>query len=190
MNISLRKASAFQTAINEALKGITFTATVKINEFQEAETEIARASTEVKTNLVRREALTKALYEIRKSVSGANTQVGIDNRLADVAFLEKQIQFYNGLAGNTARESEKVIAGRLDKIRNDKGESRRSIYGYGDTVDTGVFTREDLDGFRREVAKAKKAKQKLQDEILELNVQTVIQLSDATVATLQAEGLL
>lgn len=191
MNISLRKASAFQASINEALKGITFTATVKINEFQEAETEIARASAELKTNLVRREALTNALYEIRKSVSGANTQVGIDNRLADVAFLEKQIQFYNGLAGNSVRESQNVLAGRLDKIRNDKGEGRRaSIYGYNDTVDTSVFTREDLDGFRREVAKAKKAKQKLQDEILELNVQTVIQLSSATVATLQAEGLL
>lgn len=191
MNISLRKASAFQASINEALKGIAFTATVKINEFQEAETEIARASAELKTNLVRREALTNALYEIRKSVSGANTQVGIDNRLADVAFLEKQIQFYNGLAGNSVRESQNVLAGRLDKIRNDKGEGRRaSIYGYNDTVDTSVFTREDLDGFRREVAKAKKAKQKLQDEILELNVQTVIQLSSATVATLQAEGLL
>ena len=79
----------------------------------------------------------------------------------------------------------------MDKLRNDKSDSsRRSIYGYNDTVDTSVFTKEDLDGFRREVARAKKAKQKLQDEILELNVQTVIQLSEKTVATLQAEGLL
>jgi galactokinase/mevalonate kinase-like predicted kinase len=111
--------------------------------------------------------------------------------LADVAHLEKQIQFYNGLAGNKVRESEKVVAGRLDKIRNDKSESsRRSIYGYSDTVDTSVLLKEDLDGFRKSVAKAKKAKQKLQDEILELNVQTVIQLSDKAVTMLQAEGLL
>ncbi len=191
MNISLRKASAFQASINEALKGINFETQVKINEFQDAEQEIARASSEVKANIARRTALQTALYEIRKSVSGANTQVSIDNRLADVAHLEKEIQFYNGLVGNKPRESEKVIAGRLDKIRNDKSDSsRRSIYGYNDTVDTSVFTKEDLDGFRREVARAKKAKQKLQDEILELNVQTVIQLSEKTVATLQAEGLL
>jgi hypothetical protein len=190
MNISLRKASAFQASINEALKGINFETQVKINEFQDAEQEIARASSEVKANIARRTALQTALYEIRKSVSGANTQVSIDNRLADVAHLEKEIQFYNGLVGNKPRESEKVIAGRLDKIRNDKSESRRSLYGYNDTVDTSVFTKEDLDGFRREVARAKKAKQKLQDEILELNVQTVIQLSEKTVATLQAEGLL
>jgi hypothetical protein len=57
-------------------------------------------------------------------------------------------------------------------------------------VDTSVLVKEDLDSFRRMVAKAKKSKQKLQDEILELNVQTVIQLSEKTVATLQAEGLI
>ena len=190
MNISLRKANALQNNINETVKGIDFETTVKINEFQDAEQEIARQASTVKTNLLRRDTLTEALYEIRKSVSGANTQVGIDNRLADVAHLEKQIQFYNGLASKSAREGEKVVAGRLDKIRNGKEDSRRSIYGYNDTVDTSVFTREDLDGFRRKVATAKKQKQKLQDEILELNVQTIIQLSSATEAVLQTEGLL
>jgi hypothetical protein len=191
MNISLRKANALQNSINDTVKGLQFETTVKINEFQEAEQEIAKAASALCENLTRRDALVDTLYEIRKSVSGANTQVGIDSRLADVAHLEKQIQFYNGLAGNKVRESEKVVAGRLDKIRNDKSESsRRSIYGYSDTVDTSVLLKEDLDGFRKSVAKAKKAKQKLQDEILELNVQTVIQLSDKAVTMLQAEGLL
>jgi hypothetical protein len=191
MNISLRKANALQNSINDTVKGLQFETTVKINEFQEAEQEIVKAASALCENLTRRDALVDTLYEIRKSVSGANTQVGIDSRLADVAHLEKQIQFYNGLAGNKVRESEKVVAGRLDKIRNDKSESsRRSIYGYSDTVDTSVLLKEDLDAFRKTVAKAKKAKQKLQDEILELNVQTVIQLSDKAVTMLQAEGLI
>ena len=190
MNISLRKANALQNSINDAIKGLDFDVTVKINEFQDAEQEISKAAAVVKTNIQRRTALNDALYEIRKSVGGANTQVGIDNRLADVANLEKQIQFYNGLAGNKVRESEKVVAGRLDKIRNGKEETRRSIYGYDSTVDTSVLNREDLDGFRRRVATAKKQKQKLQDEILELNVQTTIQLTSTTEATLQTEGLI
>jgi hypothetical protein len=190
MNISLRKANALQNSINDTVKGLQFETTVKINEFQEAEQEISKVAGTLCDNLTRRDALVEALYEIRKSVSGANTEVRIDTRLADVAHLEKQIQFYNGLASKTVRESAKVVAGRLDKIRNDKSENRRSIYGYNDTVDTSVLTREDLDGFRRRVATAKKQKQKLQDEILELNVQTTIQLSDKTEAVLQAEGLL
>jgi len=191
MNISLRKANTLQNSINDTVKGIDFETTVKINEFQDAEQEITRTAATFKTNLTRRDALTDALYEIRKSVSGANAQVGIDNRLADVAHLEKQILFYNGLASNKVREDEKVVAGRLDKIKNDKGEtSRRSIYGYSDTVDTTIFTQADLKEFRGVVNSAKKQKQKLQDEILELNVQTTIQLTAATETILQAEGLL
>jgi hypothetical protein len=191
MNISLRKASAIQNSINDTVKSIEFEATVKINEFQDAEQEIARVAETFKSNLTRRTALIDSLYEIRKAVGEANTQVGVVNRLADVAHLEKQIQFYNGLAGKGVRESAVVVAGRLDKIRNDKGEHRRSsIYGYSDTVDTTVFTKEDLDGFRRVVATAKKQKQKLQDEILELNVRTEIKLSAQAEATLQAEGLI
>lgn len=190
MNISLRKASALQNSINDTIKGIQFNVQVKLNEFQDAEQEIGRAGAELCTNLSRREGLMTALYEIRKAVSVANSQANIDSKLADVAHLEKQIQFYNGLAGNSVREDSKVITGKLDKIRNDKGESRRSIYGYHDTVDTSVLTKEDLDGFRRQVAKAKKAKQSLQDQILELNVQTQIALSVDTIKTLQEEGLI
>lgn len=190
MNISLRKASALQNSINEAIKGLQFDVIVKLNEFQDAEQEIDRASVEFKNNIQHRENLIAALYEIRKAVSKANSQADIDGRLADVAMLEKQIQFYNGLAGNRVRENHKVIVGRLDKIRNDKSESRRSLYGYNDTVDTTVFTQEDLNGFRREVTKAKKAKQTLQDQILELNVQTQVTLSDSTVKALQTLGLL
>lgn len=190
MNITLRKANAIQISINDALKGISFETQVKINEFQAAEAEIATATLEFKTNLTRRDALNEALYEIRKSVGSANAHVGIDTRLADVANLEKQIQFYNGLAGKTVRESQAVVAGRLDKIKNGKDEGRRSIYGYADTVDTSILTREDLDTYRRLVAKAKKSKQKIQDEILELNVQTTIELTALAEATLANEGLL
>lgn len=191
MKITLRKASVVQNSINETIKGIEFDAQVKLNEFQDAEQEIARAGAEFCKNLDRRDSLLTALYEIRDAVGTANASAGIDSRLTNVAFLEKQIQFYSGLVGNKVRESHKVIEGRLDKIRNDKSEGRRaSIYGYNDTVDTSIFTREDLDGFRRRVAQSKKAKQGLQDELLELNVQTQVELSETTVKTLQAEGLL
>jgi hypothetical protein len=190
MNISLRKASIIQNNINDAVKSIKIDAQIKLNEFQDSEQVISQSAAELCNNLIRWDGLVSALYEIRKSVGAANSQAGIDNRLADVAHLEKQIQFYSGLAGNAVREDNKVLVGRLDKIRNGKDEHRRSIYGYADTVDTSVFTNADLDGFRRVVSKAKKDKQKLQDEILELNVQTTIQLTDTVVKTLQAEGLI
>ena len=84
-----------------------------------------------------------------------------------------------------------VIKGKLEKIKNDKGEtSRRSIYGYTDTVSTSILSKDQILQAKAEILNLKKQKQQLNDEVLELNIKTEVPLSDDTVATLQAEGLL
>jgi len=188
MKITLRKANALQLAIGEAVKNISIETDVKINEFQTGEAEIARVATEFRANLVRRSELLGAMYAIRKAVSTANASAGVDVKLADVALLEKQVQFFNGLASKKVREDAVVVEGQLNKLRESKDDSRRSIYGYASTVDTSVLTAEDIKSFRTASATAKKAKQKLQDELLEINVRTEIEV--ANVDFLTAEGLL
>ena len=187
MKITLRKANALQLAIGEAVKNVDIKTDVKVNEFQEGEAEIARVAAEFRANLARRTQLMDAMYAIRKAVSVANSAAGVDVKLADVAQLEKQVQFYNGLAAKSVREDAKVVEGQLAKLRESK-EDRRSIYGYSATVDTSVLTAEDIKGFRTAAANAKKAKQKLQDELLEINVRTEIEVADVDFLT--AEGLL
>lgn len=189
MEITLRKASALQNSINDAVKAIELTASIKLNEFQDAEVEIAKASLDLNANVARRVALTDVLYEVRKAVSRANAGAGISERLADVAQLEKDIQFFNGLAANSVREKAVVLEGKLSKIRNRKDEGRASLYGYGDEVSTSVLTRKELDAFKSKTAEAKKQKQKLQDELLELNVRTTITLSGTAVDILKYEEL-
>lgn len=189
MKITLRKANALQLSIGEAVKNISAETTVKINEFQDGEAEIARASAELHSNIARRNQLLGAMYEIRQAVSTANAGAGVDVKLAGVARLEKDIQFYNTLAGNKVREDAVVVAGQLAKIRESK-DNTRSIYGYNTTVDTSVLTADDVKAFRASAATAKKAKQKLQDELLEINVRTEIELNAGAVEFLTAEGLL
>jgi hypothetical protein len=186
MKITLRKANALQLAIGEAVKNIDIVTDAKINEFQSGETEIARVAAEFRTNLERRTQLMNVMYAIRKSVSTANAGAGVDVKLADVAQLEKQVQFYNGLASKKVRDDAAVVEGKLKRLA--EGDTKSRIYGYGDTVDTSVLTAEDLKIFRAEAATAKKAKQKLQDELLEINVRTEIEV--ANVGVLMAEGLL
>lgn len=190
MKITLRKANALQLAISEAVKNINVETNVKINEFQDGEAEIARVAAELQSNIARRNQLLGAMYEIRQAVSTANAGAGVDVKLAGVARLEKDIQFYNGLAGNKVREDAVVVAGQLAKLRESKNDTHRSIYGYNNTVDTSVLTAEDLKGFRTAAAIAKKAKQKLQDELLEINVRTEIELAAGAVEFLTAEGLI
>jgi hypothetical protein len=189
MKLTLRKANAVQLGINDIVKGLKFETSVTLNEFQNVDNVLAESATRFMTNLNRRKALTEALRDIRIAVGQANGQAGIDNRLAEIAHLEKQIQFFNGIATTEhVRESMDVVKGKLDKIRNRKEESR--LYGYNDSVATGVFFEGDIESFKSAVKDMKKAKQKLQDEVLELNVRTEIELSDTVAEILTKEGLL
>jgi predicted nucleic acid-binding Zn-ribbon protein len=109
--------------------------------------------------------------------------------LADVAHLEKEIQFFSNLATREVRDELPVLEGKLNKIRNRKDESRSSLYGISDDVSTSILTQKTVSEFRSKVAEAKKAKQKLQDELLELNVRTTITLDSASVDVLRFEDL-
>ena len=83
-----------------------------------------------------------------------------------------------------------VINGKLEKIRNRKDDSRASLYGRDDTVSTSVVSKAQIDQAKSEIQNLKKQKQKINDEVLELNIKTEIPLSDDVVATLTAEGLI
>ncbi len=190
MNITLRKANALQHSIQEAIKNTKVDLTVEINEFQNVEEVLAKANNELVENDSRRQKLTMALYNIRALIGTANAASGINTSLAKAAFIDKRIGQLEELAKATEITSLEVIKGKLDKIRNDKSETARSrIYGYSDSVSTSVLSKEQIAQSKAEVLNLKKQKQKLNDEILELNIKTEIPLSDDTVATLQAEKL-
>lgn len=190
MNITLRKANAVQNSINDVVKNIKIDLTIEINEFQDVEATITKANNSLIDNDGRRQKLTMALYNIRALVGTANAASGIDTALAKAAFIDKRIIQLEQLAGATEITEIDVIKGKLEKIKNDKGEGRRSLYGYNDTVSTSVLSKAQIDQAKAEVLNLKKQKQKLNDEVLELNIKTEIPLSDDVVATLQAEGLL
>ena len=190
MKINLRKANALQLSIQDAIKGIKLDTEVKINEFQVAEDVILAAREDFAAKQERHRGLLNSLYDIRKAVSQANSAQGVDIKLADVALLDKKIQYLNDLAGKSVRESADVVAGKMDKLRNRKESTSSLYYGHDATVDTSIFNQEDIAGFRTAVSLGKKAKQKLQDELLDINVRTEIVLADDVVTLLTAEGLL
>ena len=191
MNISLRKASAIQNSINEAIKGIKIDLNIELNEFQDVQTALVKANETLFTNDSRRQRLLLALYNIRGLVGAANAESGVDMKLATAAFIDKRVGQLETLAGAEAVTDLAVITGKLDKIKNHENEnSRRSIYGYVDTVTTSVISQEQLDQVKAEIKNLKKQKQKLNDEILELNIKTEVPLSEDVVTTLQSEGLI
>lgn len=188
MNITLRKASALQNAINETLKGLEVTTTVTVDEFQDADSVIAAKRNEVKQTVVRKSALLDVLYAVRKDVAAANATAGITDLLAEVAQLDKRIQLQNALASASVQLEAAVLDGRLNRLREQTGEAR--LYRHTSGVETGVFTQDEITAAKAELADLKKRKQALQDRLLELNVGTTVALSEKSVIVLQQEGLL
>ena len=190
MKITLRKANALQNSINEALRHIDVKIKVSLNEFQDPEGVLAVSVAEAKRNIDRKVSLTNALYDIRGAVGYINHSAGVDENLTEIARIEKQIQLYSPYVGIEPREASAVIAGKIDKLKSRDANSRGSLYGYHDTVDTGVFTADDVAGFKSVISTLKKQKQVLQDAVLEANVRNEVMLKLSTVETLTAENLL
>ena len=188
MRISLRKANAIQASINEAIKSIDTNVEISINEFQVGEDAITKAKEVLMTNITRKTEILSTLNDVRAKVCGANHGSGINERLTDVANLEKLIQLANTLASANVREEPGVLSGKLLKIVD--GASDRNSYFNASEVKTSVLSIDDITTFKKELAELKKRKLKVQDEILELNIRTEIELSDSTVEILTREGIL
>lgn len=188
MKISLRKANAIQSAITETMGSLKLETEVSINEFEDADAKISSILKEFNENNGVRENLLDALFEIRAAVSGANSSSGINGVLAILAKIEKQITFYRNLAKLQPATEKRVLNGKIQKIAGRSDDSR--IYRHSDEVITTIFEGNVIDNFKNFHAQLKREKQKLQDELLELNVRTEIELTDKTVDTLTKANIL
>lgn len=187
MKVSLRKANALQAAIVEAVAALDLATEVSINEFEKPTAKLAEAKERFTANLTKRRLLQLAIYDIRRKVSLANANAGINSLLADVALVEKDIAFYGKLAKVSPALENDVIVGKLGKI---KGRGEDQFYGREDVVRTSIFTELEVNGFKEELALLKKQKVNLQDSLLELNVATEIELSEQTVDALKDASII
>jgi hypothetical protein len=189
IKITLRKANAIQQNMNDLLKTVQVKATVELNEFQDVVQTLQAANDAVMAADARRSDLLMALYSIRATVGVANFQCGIGNRLSHLAYIDKRLHQLESLVSETARLKDlAVVTGQLDKIRNRREEHR--MYGYENNVTTGVLQQQQIDSIAGIMRELKKQKQKLNDEVLELNVRTEIELTDEVEVVLVREGIL
>ena len=185
MKISLRKANALQNSINELIKKIVLETTVSINQFEDPSSKIAATKAKALADIARRQSLYAVLYGIRSAVGCENAACGVDAKLTKMAQLGKLVDEMSNVAASEIATDMMVIQGKLDKIKSSDKESY-----YQQDVSTGVFTDSEIAGYVAIVQNAKKEKQKLSDEILELNIRSEIELGDDAVAILQRENLI
>lgn len=189
MKLTLRKANALQSSINDAIKNIQLKVDVRLNEFQVPTVVLDEARASLLAGLSRKRELNTVLYSVRGKVGDANAEAGIDENLTKLAAVEKEIQLYTNLANLDVRLDTAVVEGKLRKIHESQSDAR-SVYGRSDEVETSVLTDDDIKVFRQNIANLKKAKQALQDSVLEANIRTQIELTADEVSLLAKESLL
>lgn len=190
MHITLRKAASLQLALQEAARKIALKDQISISQYQDHTAVLEQAVNDLRANVARKLGINTAVYEIRKLVSQANSRAGIDTRLGELASVTQSISILEGLVAHGVREEDVVIAGKLNKLRSAPVDSRSSLYGMGsESVEAYVMPKEDHENYRALLAGLKRDKQRLQDQLLELNVSTTINLPKEVVDILETERL-
>lgn len=182
MKITLRKASVLQNEIQEAIKNLTFTGQIQLNEFQDARSSLAAAKELLLGNLTKADNLSNALGAVRSLVGKANVTTGVHAKLAELAVVDKMISRYTELAVD-ANKFVDISMVEAKVVKLGKQTESRSYYG-SESVASGVLSDADIESFKDEIRDLRKRKQRINDEILEANIRTEIELSVEIVAIL------
>ena len=192
MQINLRKAAAIQAEIRKAITSVKVEQTVSVTEFTaDVEGVLSKGELEFNRALERKEDLNKALFRIRAAVGRANVESGINDILADIQLLDAQIAIENTIASAQVRKDVTEINARIVKMKQAPNNDRLALYGERyNSIESGVASEAAVNAAKQVLKGLKRDRQGLNDKLLQLNVNTLIELSDPTKMTLQEEGLI
>jgi hypothetical protein len=191
MQINLRKANAVQAEIKKAISGVKVEMNVSVDEFTpDYKSVVVTAQQSLVKAVARKRELTKTLFEIRNQVGAANAKVGVNQVLTQVELIDADLSILTPLVNGTIGKEFTEIEARLEKAKASQADSiRASMYGIN-KVETSVVTPSLIEDAKLLAKSFKRDKQELQDKLLQLNVNTLISLSDEAVELLQEEGIL
>ena len=194
MQVNLRKANALQSEIRKAIAGVKTEVTASVTEYTISIVDaMEKSEKEFLAAVKRKDELNNALFDIRAAVGRANAQAGVGDLLAEVERIDGKLSTAQVVANAQVAKSFDEIRARVEKMKvASTGEnSRLALYGDRyNTVETSVVSQGVIDTYKAEVKNLKRAKQDLQDKLLNLNVGTTITLSADTVKVLKEEGIL
>lgn len=194
MEINLRKANAIQAEIKRAINSVEMKDTISVSEFcGDIAAEMVTGQDEYKFGLIRKEALTNALYNLRIGVGNANAVAGVGAILGQIELIDAKIKIFEGVANTRVKMMTlEELRMRLEKIRNAPAEQTAVRYGYSDrdSVGTGVVSKDTINDAKARIKQLRKEKQNLQDKLLSINVNALVSVSEADAKVLGDEGIL
>jgi len=188
VKINLRKAGVLKASIMDAIEAISIKTHVEITEFEDVAAVLQHANDTLFENDTRRQQLLLAYYNIESLMRTAEAGVGIDVLVAKSTFAENRIAQLVEIADIDPLVDINVIVGKLEKIRIKSKDDQDAVSE--EKVYTSVVSEEQIAQAKTEIQNLKKQKQSIDEEILELNMQTEVPLSEEVAECLQLEGIL
>lgn len=173
MKLTLRKTAKVVTELQEEARKLSRSSMIELTEYDDVEQKLAAARAEAAVRNQRVVDLYEAIYALREAVGHANAISGVSALMTKAAFIDKQIALLNDQDTSVGVD----VALLQAKVARLKNATERSRWD-GDSVSTSVYTQDDLNAFRKQIRELKKEKAAIQDDLLELNVNTLINVPE------------
>ena len=193
MKLNLRKAAALVTEVRNAAKEIdvktTFAASLYSDKIEE-QSSVAR--TKLLNDITRRNTLENAAFVIRAAIGRANAGSGINDLLAEDAYLESVEGRLKAFAAAAVQEDWETFNNSVTarKASTAAGTTRSFSYGFESAIDVNLLTKEDVESFAFELRDIRKHRRQIKDMTVELNIRTEIEVSSDIESALKQEGLI
>ena len=191
MKINLRKSAALQLEIMNVMNNIEVSTKRSYADIDYVETDFHDHVSTWKNNLNRKWQLVDTLENIRKATAKANQDSGVSDLLTEERVITQKIKFLTEVLEyrNTRMYTVQEITDKLKKYQEIKSDSVLA-FRQEQNVTSSLISKEEISVYETEIRKLKKLRQKTNDQILELNVSTLIDLSESDVRFLEKEELI
>ena len=182
MQLNLRQAHELQTRINSTVKELQDEMELNVDLFYEGEPAgvLSNMTNKAFADLETIQKLLMIKAELRTKVAEKNAQVGIDQRLSQIACLQRMIEAYERVMGRGMRQDLFAVKERLasrreaHKANPDNGDR----YSCSDSFNVDVFDKKDHAEMKSRIKRFRKEIREMNEQVLVLNVNTYVTIEE------------
>ena len=185
MQLNLRQAHELQTRINSTVKELQDEMETNVDLFYEGEPAgvLSNMTNRVFSDLETIQKLLMIKSELRTKVAEKNAQAGIDGRLSQIACLQRIIEAYERVMGRGMRQDLFAVKERLASRReaHKANPDNSDRYSCSDSFNVDVLDKKDHSEIKSRIKKFRREIRDMQEQILQLNVNTYVTLEQGIV---------
>ena len=190
MEINLRRASVVQNALREALteraSRLTGNQNFELWLFAGDSNCVEQARQEQMTLFTEVHKLEDILFTLRLGVGQANAVNGVNSLLTEQAVVKAQIARLQRLLRNPPAVSASQLA---EQVKHAQANNEKNAYHSRDEISVNLFTEQDLQGFRNQLALLRRRVNEISDMLVAANVKSTITISDIDWQWMEQQGI-